>query len=670
MQELSILFLFEELLNENPNQAIKFLKDNGIDPAINPKGKEILDQILTITGGDGFTYLLTKFHIKDRLTIDEIRRLHDVLKTQKNLLTRLPKPIVDYETYRELHDAFSELKNKMAINWLLKQLSPELQEAAQSLNRGERYQLEKTSNEFRMLKPEKQRFFMKKVFGYKDFPTFLQNIKKYIKEVNSEQDYETTKAKILSTPDAHLVYDNPEKNILIAHINSFDAMKTLGCTSAWCISRDMVRYRQYKAGGNQYFMIWDYNYPIDNSNFFIATAYNSNSPSLSATHEHIDDGRLNLIDVLKSKDISDGIFVNYIEKFKEKLRTEYASSNIFVKSLQEQDGDTIIEFLENSEYLKQYDADPYFDGRWGSKKIDLGIKSNNLIELLELGNEFESIRSLSQYSNNDYYDSSEAEYMHGGLNSSNIELLKDLARKIGLSEKEYGDFAEREGKIREFLDRYDFDNLIDVYNSEYSDAQANAEQNAAKELVDKIPFDVDETNFSMEDMFNYYIENNLTATNFDELIDQIKEKLPEISWEAISESRYVDLDLDELNRRFKEEVESIIDDVENDEDNPHYERAKAIAESIEYLKKLGFKIINKSQNFARLNTKVGTIIINEISSERQDDDSLRIMITATVSYTESKKSRNIKIPLFSIGKYINQLELPFEQLKRIKSLLK
>lgn len=672
MRKFSILVLLEELINENPNQAIKFLKNKGIDPNTSDDGKRLYDQILTITGGDGFTYLLTKFSVDDKLTIDEIRRLHDILKSQKVLLTKLPKPVVNYETYRELFNDITTLKNNISINWLLKQLSPELRQYGENLSTNEKIELRKVSEDFRGLKPEKQRFFMSKAFGYKDFSIFLDNIKKYIKEVHSEQDYETTKSKILTTDGAYLVYDSPEKNILIAHIDSFDAMKTLGCTSAWCISRDMVRYKQYKSGGNQYFMIWDYNYPIDNLNFFIATAYNYKNPGLSATHEHINDGRLNLIDVLDSKKINKDVFDNYIIKFKENLRKTYKDENILVRSLREGKGNDIVEILNNSDYLQKYNANPSYDRRWGNDQIiDIGIKKSELFELLDLGYDVDSVIYVSKYGDTpDNYDSSEADYMHGGLNEDNIERIKELAQKIGILPERYENFGTKEGDINAFLTDYGFENLIETYIEKYNEAQSNATQKAAQEIIDKIPFNLDDISFSMSEMFDYYIENNLTAKNFDELIDQIKEKLPDVSLDSIYEARYRDLDLDELNTRFGESLESIIQDIDIDDENPYYMKAKAVQESLDYLKRLNFEIVQKSDLIARLETKTSTIIINEITTEEQADDTYKIIASVTLQMKKPKKFiKRVKIPLYSIQKYIDQLELFFEQYEKVKKLL-
>lgn len=667
----NLSFLLEELLNENPNQAIKFLKENGLDPITNPTGKMILDRILDITGGDGYTYLLTKFNLKEKMPVQDLRRLHDQLKSKKNILTGLPKPVVEYDTYRNLINDINKLESKIILDWLLKQLSPQLRDAAINAPYQTRHELFQIANDFRMLKQEKRRFFMKKVFGFKSLETFMESIKRYIIEANNENDYESTKSKIVSTPNANLVYDNSDTGILIAHIDSFDAMKTLGCSSAWCISKDMVRYRQYKTGGKQYFMIWDYNYPMDNPNFFIATAYSIENPNSSATHEHLNDKPLKLIDVLNSKKIDKNILNNYIEKYKENLLNQKSLANPFLAALQSEDDNEIVNMMKQSEYLKKLGGSPSSNSWRG--EISLGISKEQLVELLELGDEFDYVSSTASYNYADYYDSSEANYMHSGLNEENVNLVKDLAKRLGVKKEKYKYFDTKEEEIRKFLDKYKLDELSDLYVSEYADAQARSEQQAAQELIDKIPFNVDYATFTSEKMSNYYIENELTAKTFDELIDQIKQNLPAFSYEELNDARYVDLDLDDLNSRFKEKIEEIIYEIETDEDSPNYQKARTIADSLEYLEKLGFKKTKDGNEFAQLVTSQVKIVIDDVYSEKQDDDSYQIMVIASI-FPRGKNigdKKKIRIPLQSIVKYIDQPELSLqEHLKRFKNLIK
>jgi len=671
MPDLSILF--EELLNENPNQAIKFLKDKNLNPQENPKGKQILDTILDITRGDGYTYLLTKLFVNERKPIEEIRELYLYIKENKQYLTRLPKPVVNYETYRELRNDMDRLHGERISKNLYNQLSIGLKQQIGKLSVPERFIFKETAKKFEILPIEKQKHFLKKVFGYDDIHVFLQNINNYIREVQAGHDYESTKQKIETTENANIAYDNPEQDILIAHIDSFAASKTLGCTSAWCITRDSARFRQYKTGGNFYFFIWDYNYPIDNSQFFIATAYNINNPNASQTHEHLDDNQIRLDEVIKQKQLSYDIFNNYIEEYKKKQSESLASSEGLIKALNERDTDAIIELLQNSATIQEYKkSEPYTN--WRKDTIEMEINKAGMIQMLELGEEYNTIESISHYSySNDYYDSDEANYMYGGLSDENIALLSELAKILGVSSNIYEDFKNKEGAIKNFLEKYDMEALIQTYISGYGEAQSESEKRSAQELLDEIPFNVSQGSFEINKMLDYYIKHNLTADNFDDLIEQIKSKLPSYSYESISESRYTDLDLDELNRDFKNELENIINEIENNEDNEHYTYAKMLRDSTEYLQKIGFKLLSPSEeNLAILTAKNGTIIIHYVEHEDEDDTTSQIMVNAELKAKGSTKSTRIKVPLKSIQNYIDQYEIPNylnEQLKRIKSII-
>lgn len=675
MSELFVLF--EELLNENPNQAIKFLKDKKLDPQENPKGKKILDDILNITKGDGFTFLMTKFFVNEHLPLSEIQQLHQWIRNNKNLFNRLPKPIVSYETSRQFKNAADNLLRSITTDWLLKQLSPELRQQISKLSFAERQIFSSIAARFQILSPEKQRRFMKKVFGYKDVKTFTENIINYIDEVENQQDYESTKQKIEGNPQAILVYDDPEKEILIAHIASFEASKALGCTSAWCITRDIARFREYKSGGNYYFFIWDYRYPIKDENFFIATAYKPGNVEGSRTHEHIGDKQLRLDKVLSEKELSYEIFEKYIEEFKENRLKGFDTSSGLAKALQDKDVDGIIDMINNSPTIQEHQSENA-SSDWHGNKIYMGMNHEDMKEMLELGEEFDYIENVSStYGGYDYYESEDADYMHGVLSESNLNLLMDLAHKLGVPDERYKEFPNKEQAIRKFLEEYELDSLVELYVSDYADAKSNAEQNAASELLDKIPFNMREGSFFIGEMLEYYIQNELTADNFEDLIAEIKNKLPDYTYDSISEAQYMDIDTDQLNINFKEKIEEIIDEIESDEDNEYYETAKMLRDTWEILHKLGFKPIEKedrwsSDKIAILETPNSTIIIiNKLQLEDSDEDGKpkKIMVTATVQKPSYKDYKQIKVPITSLGNYIDQLDIPGylqEQLMRMK----
>ena len=673
----NLVYLFEAILNENPNQAIKFLKDKNLDPATNPKGKEIFDVINNITRGDGYTALLTRFHINERKPINELEKLHQYLRLNKVQLNNLPKPVVNYETYRQLRNDIDGLEDQKVLRRLYNQLSPALKEQANELSVRERQALKELAKKFEILKPEQQRHFMKKVFGYKNIKDFIKNISQYIIEVENQQDYESTKQKITETPGANIMYDNPEKDILIAHIDSYEASQKLGCTSAWCITRDTARFREYKRGGNSYFFIWDYNYPVQDPNFFIATAFNEKTPENSRTHEHLNDKQVNLGNILSSKDLSFDIFEKYLGTYNQNRLANAGQQSGLIIALKEKDRGKIVELIENSETitnLRESDNDSVRVDRWDDTKVYLDLTSTKMKEMLELGEEFDYINNLAynDYGNNGY-DSDEVDYMQNGLSADNRDLILDLAKKIGVPKKDYTNLFEKEGALGNFLKEYHFDKIIDTYLSEFSDAQSNAEEAAARELINEVPFDVDNGYFKIETMLKYYVDNQLTADTFDELVDQIKEKLPEFYYDTISDARYNDMDYDELNRQVKNDLEGIIDEIETDENNEYYMRARLLGDSKEILTKLNFNIPGNKTYLARRTLNNIVMTVTDVESVEGDDDTLKIMANLTISYPSKVKgehiNRKLRVPIESIKNYIDQYELPLAEQKIIKNIL-
>ncbi|MDZ7785997.1 MAG: hypothetical protein U5L95_02640 [Candidatus Saccharibacteria bacterium] len=60
-----------------------------VDPQVSQEGKKILDTINHAPRGDGYTNLLTKFYVNERMPIDDIKKLYDYLKENKQHVNRL-----------------------------------------------------------------------------------------------------------------------------------------------------------------------------------------------------------------------------------------------------------------------------------------------------------------------------------------------------------------------------------------------------------------------------------------------------------------------------------------------------------------------------------------------------------------------------------------------------
>lgn len=668
----------EIFLNENPNQAIKYLKGKNLDPATNPKGKLILNTITGFTKGDGYTYLLTLFHVNEKMPMDDLRKLYEYLKSNKEFTNRLPKPVVTYTSYRELRNDLDAMESMKVMKKLYNQLPATLKQQQGELSVQEKQKLKELAEKFNILTPDQQNFFIKKVSGYKDIKTFIENLKNYIYAIENNEDFNSILSKIENTPNAAVAYADPDKNIIIAHIKSFDASKTLGCTSNWCITRDTEHWRNYKKGGNKYFFIWDFNYPAEDINYMVGTAYNANNPEVSQTHLK-DDKQTQLSAVVVKKDLSFDIFSDYLKKYNQEIATSMVGKEGLFNALStfDTEPDKLVDLIASSEFIREYSTPENVDH--SGSYIYLGMDADKMKDALDLGDDYDYVDRIAHdyHYNDNSYDTEESNYMHNGLNSNNMELLVDLAKKLGVPKDVYEEFDSEEGAIYKFLEKYDLEDIANEYVSEYSEAKSDAESREAKSMIEKVPFDIGEGSFRVSEMINYIKENDITANNFDELMEAIKEHMPDFSYESINDAGYQDVDLDELNTTIKRKLESIIDDVMNDPDNEYYVKAKLIVGVNDTLESLGFTLTQKEDDMGELKLPDKKIVVNDAYYDNEEDQN--IYVTASFMYDHdyykkhkqiAPKHTRVKIPLDKLKNYIRQYELGLqESLKLLKRII-
>ena len=650
---------------ENPNQAIKFLKEKNLDPLTTPRGKEILNTITGFTRGDGYTYLLTRFYVNEKMPITDIKKLYEYLKTNKEQVNKLPKPVVTYQTYRELRADMDNLESMRILKKLYNELPAQLKQQQAQLSVVEQQNLKELAGKFNKLTADQQNFFIRKVSGYKDIKIFIENLKNYIYSIENGEDFNSITAKINATDKAHIIYSNPDQNIIIAHINSFDASKALGCTSSWCITREAQRWREYKKGGNKYFFIWDFNYPAEDNRYLIGTAYNNKRPELSKTH-YKDNGTAKLDTEIKAKKLNYDIFNTYIEKYDAEQRSQLSQTSGLVVAMQNFDKDVepLIEIIKSSQFIQEFGSPDNVEAN--SDEIELGMKEEDLKGALELGDDFDYIERVSFGNDSRDWETDELNYIHARLTDDNMALLVDVAKKLGLKKEVYDKFDSEEGAIKNFLEKYELDDINQTFLSELSQAEETAEENAANEMIAKVPFNLNDAKFNVKDMLTYMSENEIVADNFDELIEKIKENLPDFSYSDLDEARYENADYDTLNEEIKKKLTKIISDIVNNEDNPNHLQAVVIADVNEVLQKLKFKLTDDKIYLGFKAMQDKTIKIYDAA---YDENNERIVLTVLFEYNPKyykkikkplPQNKNFKLPLNKLQDYINQYQIPYE----------
>jgi hypothetical protein len=661
------------ILTEGPEQTIKFLKLKNLDPSTNPEGKQIFDTIGKITGGDGYRFILTKFYVNDKISVDDLSKIHEYIVNNKEYLNKLPKPIVNYETYFELFNDIHILEHQRAFKRLYIQLSPVLKQQLDNLLPREKEYYMGLAKRFEVLTAEQQRFFMKKVFAFKILSEFRISLGNYIVEAENRMDYSSTKQRIISTPDAYIIYENPDQEIIVVHVNSFNASQQLGCTSSWCISQTNQRFNQYRRGSKKYFFIWDFKLFINNDQFFLALVYNEKNPKASDIYGHIDNTKNDLNTVLNSKGLNFEIFNTYLLKFNENENKNNEVTTGIFNALKTKNKEKIIEAIQNSEAISQYhDVNDEVEIDYNNL-VWLSLTKDDMIQLLELGDEYEYIEGRIHNYNGSNRENDYEDHMHYGLSDKNMKLILDLAKKVGYPKRNFEKLKTEQGHLSIFLRKYEFEDIIEIYNSEYADALYEADADAAKDLISQIPFDVENATFKIDKMTEYYIDNNLTADTFDQLIEEIKTNLPSFSIDIFGYLQDANINLYNLNNKVKEKLKEIIEDIEWNDDNIYHEKYQLLQDTYEYLSKMGFKILHNSDNIAELKLKNINILVTNVEKVQQEDDSFKIYVNANIFDNDkiSGTMKKVKVPITSLKNYVDQLELKFlnEQIHRIKTVI-
>ena len=649
--------IIEGLLYENPNQAIKFLKEKNLDPQTSEEGKKILNSITNITRGDGYTNILTKFLVNEKMPLEDISKLHDYLVINKQHINRLPKPVVTYDNYRELKRDIDSMEEMRGLKKLYNELTPELKKQTNNLNSIDKQKMKELANKFLKLKPDQQKFFTAKVTGYSNISEFITNLDNYITQIESGETQEIIRKKINDTENAYVVYDDPEKNIIIAHIDSFDASKKLGCTSNWCITRDTSYWRQYKKGGNKYFFIWDFNYPPNNNNYLIGTAYNQSNPERSQTHLK-DDVQAKFQDVINLKNLNYDIFNKYIEEYQKEYLKKYESSVGLLKAISEysktNNSDDLINIIKQSEIVNTYSSPDVVDVSYGD--INLGIDEEEMKDIFDLDDSYDNILS---YGNGNYYhdsaDYEELDYMVYPINNDNKNKIREIADLLGYDNKYINSLFENDGDLRTFFEDNNMRMVIDNYLSEYGNAEAEAKSSIAKEMLDTIPFNIESGSISIQRMIDYIKENNLNINNFDQFVEYVKDNHDEFNIENIYEYNS-EMDFDQLNSQMEYDLDDILNNIEDYTSEEVVEEKNKIFELKNNLLKIGFTIVGDSNLYAYKKQNDKEILIKKMYL---DDDIAKVLVE--FQYVDGNVRKG-SITVDKIFNYIDQYEIPnFEE---------
>lgn len=659
--------LDEALILENTNAAKKYLEQMNMGVET-PEGKKILDTITNITRGDGYTLLLTKFLVNDKLPIDDIKKIHDYIKNNKQVLKSLPKEASTYDSYRNFKLDVDKLEDSRIIKKLFNELDAELKNEYKNASPQVKQQFNEIARKYDNLDNDIKKQITSKIKSFKQIEEFNSYVNNVIDSVATGSDIKTVYEKVKNTEKADIVH--VKDNILIANIRSFEASQTLGCTSSWCITRNQTWYNNYRKGGKYFFFIWDFNYPSSENEYLVGTAFNPQSPERSETFVK-DNIRTSLAGTIDSKGLDMSILSNYVEKHKEEAKMELeklvGEGNSFLGLVVKANNgnENAMDALQNL-IATEMQIDP--DNVVVSTNYITFENKEDFFSFIDLDTEsydyIYAIANAHYYNNEDFYnlDDKDAEISYL-MNSEIEELFKTLARHTGLHVKyKDDDWGGGTYQVANFLkDIGKYDEYMEKFGSEYDNANTRAKQNHAEELISNLGFD-DEGAIELSTIINKAIENNENYTTFTEFTQSLP--VDEINYDAMyggSEN----VDYDELFS----EMTSFLNDIESDldsDDSQVYKNAQAYQKIEQTLKDLGFNLDVKD-SLGKLETEDRVIEILQM-----DEDMAKVKIYYKPEYYHENglekptdKTGNIKPE--NLVNYVKQMQLPLKEHMREKS---
>ena len=666
-------YISEGLLLENPNQARKYLKDKNLDPDTNEMGQELLNDILNITKGDGYTHLLLKLYHRQRIDLDVLRDLYDYIKRNRGILKDLNKPVINYDSYIDLITDLHNLKEERFFKNFFKKLPKHLKRDFDDLGWSYQAAFRNTIKEFSKLSDEKQKGYeWKEVKRFKNIDEFNKRLRSYINAIQLGLSYNETINQIKNYNDAELVYVNPDEKIIIAHIKTFEASKKFGAPTAWCIKDLEYRFNEYKKGGKKYFFIWDYKLPIDDSLFMLGLAYKRGNIGASLMFNK-PNKRVNPSTKLSEKNINISILDSYIEKRQEE-KYESVKHIPIAKYLQENDDENLLESIRSSEFINEH-GEPE-DVEISRNYIELDIDENDLLEAFGIDEHdyslLKSHRNIGAYDYHYFSDDEEANYMHGNLNEENIKLIKKLMSDFGYKEKYLQDIENMEGIIALFSNFYDL-GLVELYMEEVNIEAKRVLENEANGILSNILFDIESSSITKENTLKIISDSGGEIKTFDDVMDKVSKLATEIEGyqDFYSDAIFNNMDYDNLNTQIKERLEYIFENIEDFMPDTDYSFDELIDKKL--INDLGFK---HTDDVYRKVTKDKTITISKF-----DFSGEKVKLYVSVihrNYFEKTKQKEPKdvsgwMTFDTLTKYVQHYSMPGigenNQLKRMKWLI-
>lgn len=221
----------------------------------------------TLKPNFGLLSMYMKFIFKDRISIERVLDLNELIKKYKNLLQVNKIYPIKYDNFEELDDIVNNLIIK---NEDVKFCKKFISNKYSFLIDDEVINLFGMLRKFESSHEKIQNILTSKLAAYKNIDDFKIMINSLLSNFNGEYSTDSLYIKAIENKSIVKYKDN---RYLLVKVKNYKSCSVLGSTS-WCISRSSSYYRSYTSRNNIQYILFDVKYPISDSKSLIGITTN------------------------------------------------------------------------------------------------------------------------------------------------------------------------------------------------------------------------------------------------------------------------------------------------------------------------------------------------------------------------------------------------------------
>jgi hypothetical protein len=259
--------IHEFLLKENIQQSKTILKKLGKDPNKELAFQQIKDALKNTPNLIG--YFVKQFYEKNQ-RMDHILDVIEWISNNRNMISKLPKNILQYDTIESLEDDIQSLKRENLINKFYKSLYKSMIKAVDDLDEEKKKKFNDLALSFVELNEEKRKNFTPlKYFEANNISIeeFMEALHNFIESENVSDIKKEVLEKLKKYEGKYKIVYNKD-NVLVIQSNDRDVVCDLGSQN-WCIVYNPDSYAESYFGpktDNTQFIVYNFNLPSSSAN--------------------------------------------------------------------------------------------------------------------------------------------------------------------------------------------------------------------------------------------------------------------------------------------------------------------------------------------------------------------------------------------------------------------